>query len=162
MQASGIVALIWAYAGLVLGLLIGIRPAHVGRRSRPAPGRSIVLNLHRQFNVVVVALVLLHALVFAFGSRAARCLDAFIPGHCRAAVPRLQLGVLALYLALMLGPSYYLRDRIGRRTWLIAHQFAALSYAVALWHSLALGSDVRMAGVGQHVDLGAANPVADC
>ena len=34
-QASGIVALLWAYAGLVLGLLIGIRP---GPRRTTASG----------------------------------------------------------------------------------------------------------------------------
>jgi predicted ferric reductase len=147
-QASGIVALLWAYAGLVLGLLIGIRPAHVGRRSR-RPGRSTVLNLHRQFNVVVVALTLLHALVFAFGMPGGSVSAAFIPGLAGPQSLGYSLGVIALYLALLLGPSYYLRDRIGRRTWLIAHQFAALSYAVALWHSLALGSDARMAGVGR-------------
>lgn len=57
--------------------------------------------------------------------------------------------MLALYLAVVVGPSYYVRDRIGRRTWLLAHQLAALSYAAALWHSRALGSDVRMQGFGR-------------
>jgi hypothetical protein len=54
-----------------------------------------------------------------------------------------------LYLALILGPSYYLRNRIGRRTWLLAHQLAALSYAVALWHALALGTEIRIDGVAR-------------
>ena len=40
-QASGIVALIWAYAGLLLGLLIGIRPvpSRSGRLRTERPGR---------------------------------------------------------------------------------------------------------------------------
>jgi predicted ferric reductase len=150
-QASGIVALLWAYAGLVLGLLIGIRPAGAGRRERPSTrtGRSLVLNLHRQINVVVVALTLLQALVFAFGMPGGSLLVAFVPGLAGPQSLGYALGIIALYLALLLGPTYYLRDRIGRRTWLIAHQFAALSYAIALRHSLALGSDVRMQGVGR-------------
>src|SRR4029077_12193360 len=68
-QASGIVALVWAYAGLVLGLVIGIRPTGAGallRRSRRT-GSSAVLTLHRQLSIVVLALTVLHALVFAFG-----------------------------------------------------------------------------------------------
>lgn len=57
--------------------------------------------------------------------------------------------MLALYLAVVGRPSYHIRDRVGRRTWLLAHQLAALSYAAALWHSRALGSDVRMQGFGR-------------
>lgn len=61
------------------------------------------------------------------------------------------LGVLALYLAVLLGPSYYLRQYIGRRVWLVAHQLAAISYALGLWHALFLGSDLRLIGIGRTV-----------
>jgi hypothetical protein len=173
-QASGIVALVWAYAGLVLGLLVGIRPVRTRTtRSRPAsqsvssadvpatrsarqgtrrqhrPGRSVVLALHRQLNLVVLALVLLHALVFAVGMPGGSLLVAFVPGISGPQSLGYTLGVLALYLALVLGPTYYLRDLIGRRTWLLAHQLAALSYAVALWHALALGTEIRIEGVAR-------------
>jgi predicted ferric reductase len=151
-QASGIVALVWAYAGLVLGLLVGIRPARLTRtRSarRGVFGRSIVLAMHRQLNLVVLALVLLHALVFALGMAGGSLLVAFLPGTPGPQSLGYTLGVLALYLAVVVGPTYYVRDRIGRRTWLLAHQLAALSYAAALWHSLTLGSDVRMEGFGR-------------
>ncbi len=56
------------------------------------------------------------------------------------------LGVLSFYGAVVLGPSYYLRRRLGPRVWLVAHQFAALVYALALWHTLALGPNVRVDG----------------
>jgi hypothetical protein len=153
-QASGIVALIWAYAGLVLGLLIGIRPVHGRSGRQPSrrnsrPGRSVILALHRQLNLVVLALVLLHALVFALGMPGGSLLVAFVPGISGPQSLGYTLGVLALYLALILGPSYYLRNRIGRRTWLLAHQLAALSYAVALWHALALGTEIRIEGVAR-------------
>jgi predicted ferric reductase len=147
-QASGIVALIWAYAGLVLGLLIGIRPLRA-RSGHRQPGRSVVLALHRQLNLVVLALVLLHALIFALGMPGGSLLVAFIPGISGPQSVGYTVGVLALYLALVLGPSYYLRDRIGRRTWLVAHQLAALSYTVALWHALALGTEIRVDGIAR-------------
>jgi hypothetical protein len=88
-QASGIVALIWAYAGLVLGLLIGIRPIGRPRRSHRL-GRSVVLTLHRQLNLVVLALVMLHALVFALAMPGGSLLVAFVPGSAarsRSATP---------------------------------------------------------------------------
>ena len=109
----------------------------------------MVLALHRQLNLVVLALVLLHALVFALGMPGGSLLVAFVPGISGPQSLGYTLGVLALYLALILGPSYYLRNRIGRRTWLLAHQLAALSYAVALWHALALGTEIRIEGVAR-------------
>ena len=155
-QASGIVALVWAYAGLVLGLLVGIRPLAAVRRpagrevgSSRQIGRSVVLSLHRQLNLVVLALVLLHAVVFAVGTPGGSLLVAFVPGIPGPQSLGYTLGVLAFYLALVVGPSYYFRDRIGRRTWLIAHQLAALSYAIALWHAIGLGPEMRMSGVGR-------------
>jgi len=150
-RASGIVALIWAYSGLILGLSIGIRPVVPVRAAplRSRSGHSIVLALHRQVDVVVLALVLLHALVFAFAQPGGSLLVALVPLVPGPQALGYTLGVLALYLAAILGPSYYLRNRIGRRTWLVAHQLAALSYAVALWHSLALGSAIRLDGAGR-------------
>jgi len=153
-QASGIVALIWAYAGLVVGLLIGIRPVRGRFGGQPSrlyarPGRSVILALHRQLNLVVLGLVLLHALVFALGMPRGSLQLAFVPGISGPQALGYSLGVLALYLALILGPSYYLRNRIGRRTWLLAHQLAALSYAVALWHALALGTEIRIEGLAR-------------
>jgi predicted ferric reductase len=109
----------------------------------------VILALHRQLNLVVLALVLLHALVFAFGMPGGGLLTAFVPGISGPQSLGYSLGVLALYLAVILGPTYYLRDRIGRRTWLLAHQFAALSYAVALWHALALGTEIRIDGLAR-------------
>src|SRR5664279_665752 len=80
-RASGIVALIWAYSGLILGLSIGIRPVVPVRAAplRPRSGRSVVLALHRQVNAVVLALVLLHALVFAFAQPGGSLLVALVP-----------------------------------------------------------------------------------
>jgi hypothetical protein len=159
----------------VLGLLVGIHPVRSAvpdrvrrrevkvaatalpdvrardRRRRPIIGRSLILDLHRQLNLLVLALVLLHALVFAFLQPGGSLLVALIPGIPGPQALGYTLGVLALYLALLLGPSYYLRDRIGRRAWLVAHQLAALSYAIALWHSLALGSDLRLPGAGRTI-----------
>lgn len=145
-QAPGLVALVWAYVALILGLLIGIRPRRAPEHGGRRPGRSLTLALHRQLNLVVLALTLLHALVFALATPGGSLVTAFVPG---APDPRsfgFGLGILALYLAVLVGPTYYLRDRIGRRTWLVVHQLAAITYALALWHAVGLGPDLRMTG----------------
>ncbi len=149
LQASGITALLWAYAGLVLGLVVSISsPARRGNGRRMA-WRPAVLGWHRQLNVTVVALTLLHALSYAIGVPGGSLLVALVPWTADFDGLGYTLGVLALYLAVVLGPTYYLRRRIGRRIWLVAHQLAAVSYALGLWHAMYLGSDLRLEGVGR-------------
>jgi hypothetical protein len=141
-RASGLVALVWAYGGLVLGLAVGIAMWHGPLRGK----RPAAISIHRQLDVTVIALVLLHALVFAFADAGGSLLVALVPGTSNVSSLGYTLGVLGLYLAAFLGPSYYLRDRIGRWVWLALHQLAALSYAVSLWHAIDLGSTLRIDG----------------
>lgn len=150
LQASGITALLWAYAGLVLGMVVSISPpARQGSGGRRMAWRPAVLGWHRQLNVTVVALTLLHALSYAIGVPGGSLLVALVPWTADFDGLGYTLGVLALYLAVVLGPTYYLRRRIGRRIWLVAHQLAAVSYALGLWHAMYLGSDLRLEGVGR-------------
>jgi predicted ferric reductase len=140
-DASGLVAIIWAYAGLVLGLVTGTR-----RFARFLPSRHALVTWHRQLNVVVVALMLLHALLWVFATPAGSLLVAFVPQTADVGALGYTAGVLSLYFAALLGPTWYLRRRIPRRAWLVVHQFAALSYAFGLWHALVLGADFRFDG----------------
>lgn len=150
LQASGIVALLWAYAGLVLGLVISIRqPDRRGGAPRRMAWRPAALTWHRQVNVAVVGLTLLHALTYGIGVPGGSLLVALVPWTAHVDGLGYTLGVLSLYLAALLGPSYYLRRFVGRRVWLVAHQIAAVSYAVGLWHALFLGSDLRLEGLGR-------------
>ena len=149
LQATGITALLWAYAGLILGLVIGILPPSRNGAPRRMAWRPAVVGWHRQLNVVVVALALLHALVYAIGVPAGTLLVALVPWTAHVQGLGYTLGVLSLYLAVVLGPTYYLRQYLGRRVWLVGHQLAAISYALGLWHALILGSDLRLEGVGR-------------
>jgi sulfoxide reductase heme-binding subunit YedZ len=141
LRATGITALVWAYAGLLIGLAVGLR----------LPGgwlkqRRRWIAVHNQLNLAALALVLVHLLSFALFTPGGSLLVALVPQTAGVGALGYTAGVLAFYLAIVLGPSYYLRDRIGRRAWLVAHQFAAVSYAAALWHSLVLGADARVEG----------------
>lgn len=56
------------------------------------------------------------------------------------------LGIFAFYLALLLGPTYYLRRRLGVRTWRFAHRFVLVVYVLSVWHALIIGADVEHYG----------------
>jgi sulfoxide reductase heme-binding subunit YedZ len=65
--------------------------------------------------------------------------QAYAPGRLPQSV-----GIVALYLAVLVGPSYYLRDRIGTRTWRLTHRFLVPAvYVLSVWHTLLYGSDVK-------------------
>ena len=51
------------------------------------------------------------------------------------------MGILAGYLALLLGPTYYLRRRIGAKRWRLVHRATVVVFALAVAHSLGSGTD---------------------
>jgi sulfoxide reductase heme-binding subunit YedZ len=50
-------------------------------------------------------------------------------------------GIVAFWMMLALGLSYYLRARIGVHRWRVLHRFTALAWALGLAHSLGEGTD---------------------
>jgi len=53
------------------------------------------------------------------------------------------LGVIAAYLAAILGLSFYARRRIGARRWRSLHRLTVLVYALGVIHTLGAGSDAE-------------------
>jgi methionine sulfoxide reductase heme-binding subunit len=51
------------------------------------------------------------------------------------------LGIVAAYLAALLGLSFYARRRIGPRLWRKAHRATVLVYALGVVHAIGAGSD---------------------
>ncbi|MCQ4079393.1 ferric reductase-like transmembrane domain-containing protein [Streptomyces sp. RB6PN25] len=140
LQATGLAALVWAYAGVALGL------TRSGRRMRWLPlSRRQTDRLHRQISVLVIALILVHALATAFDAMGDSLVSVFVPWQAswQAAVLAYNLGIFAFYLAVLLGPTYYLRDTIGVRTWRLAHRFALVVYVLSVWHTLIIGADIK-------------------
>ena len=51
------------------------------------------------------------------------------------------LGIRGGYLAALLGPTYFVRRRIGTRRWRTLHRATVVVYALAVAHSLGSGTD---------------------
>jgi hypothetical protein len=141
LQATGLAALVWAYLGVALGLTVsGQRPSWV------PVGRGWADRIHRQISLLVIGLILVHALATAFDAMGDSLGDVFIPWQERswpAATFSYNLGIFALYIALLLGPTFYLRRRLGSRAWRFAHRFTLLVYVLSVWHALIIGADVE-------------------
>jgi sulfoxide reductase heme-binding subunit YedZ len=55
------------------------------------------------------------------------------------------IGIVAGWMTVLLGLSYYARGRIGVQRWRRLHRFTALAWLLALAHSLGAGTDAGTA-----------------
>lgn len=135
-RASGIVALVLVSLGVVLGLAMASRTVH-----RPA-ARRVISRLHEHIALVALAAIALHG-VALLGDRWLK------PGLLGISVPfalayrptYTGIGILAGYIVMLLGPSFYLRRRIGVRRWRRIHPVLIVAWLLAAAHSLGAGSD---------------------
>lgn len=135
-RSAAIVAFLLITAAVVLGLLMASKLTR-----RPGLKRNLV-KVHEQ--VALAALV-------AIGAHGVLLLgDAWLnPGVIGITVPfTLEyrpvwtgLGILAGYLALLLGPTFYWRRKIGAKRWRQIHRATVVVFVLAVLHSLGSGTD---------------------
>jgi sulfoxide reductase heme-binding subunit YedZ len=140
-QAVGWSALLWSWLTILLGVSLPIW----GRQGHPKM-RELAERLHRSTSLTVVALMVAHAVLLTGDKMGDTLVTVFVP-WTTSYVPGLfpqALGILSFYLAVLLGLSFYLRDRIGLRSWQLLHRyFIPAVYILAVWHTFLYGSDVR-------------------
>ena len=51
------------------------------------------------------------------------------------------MGIIAGWLAAILGLGFYVRKRIGVKTWRFMHRFTVVAYLLALGHVIGSGTD---------------------
>jgi predicted ferric reductase len=153
-RALGVTALGTAYLSVAIGL--------VGSRG---PGAPWLGPVHRQIGVLTLVLVAGHAAVpFTSVFRP--------PGGWRTvsapfgqpvswgihAASWESFGILAFYLLLLTGPTYYL---IGSRSaaWSMVHRLTAVVYALSVAHAFLLGTDFLVRGPARVVLLAAQIPL---
>jgi predicted ferric reductase len=141
-QAIGWAALLWSWLTILLGVSLPIW----GRRGQ-AKTREIAERLHRSTSLTVVGLMVAHAVLLTGDKMGDTLVTVFVPwttSYAPGLFPQ-ALGILSFYLAVLLGLSFYLRDRIGLRIWQWLHRcFIPAVYILAVWHTFLYGSDVRM------------------
>ena len=135
-RSAGIVAFVLIAAAVTLGLFLS---ANISRR--PGLKRDLV-KIHQQIALAALATIAAHG-VLLLGDK---WLKPGIPGitipFTLAYRPLWTgLGILAGYLALALGPTFYLRRRIGARRWRLVHRATVLVYALGVLHSVGSGTD---------------------
>jgi sulfoxide reductase heme-binding subunit YedZ len=133
-RAAGIAALLLASAAVGLGLALSGRMAKTRTQDlRP---------LHEALSLATLAALVIHA-VSLLG-------DSFLhPGLADITIPfassyqRLwqTTGIIAGWMLIILGLSFYARARIGVQRWRKLHRYTALAWILSIGHSLGQGTD---------------------
>lgn len=135
-RSSAIVAFALVTASVFLGLTMASKPVR-----RPGFAKTM-RSLHEQTALAALVAIGIHVVaVFA---------DPWLkPGVAGVAIPFVLslnrfwngIGVIAAYLAFLLGLSFYLRKHIGARLWRQAHRATIVVYLLGLFHALGAGTD---------------------
>jgi sulfoxide reductase heme-binding subunit YedZ len=135
-RASGIVALLLVTISVVVGLLISTK---LVKRRGAAP---FLVALHEQTALAGLISIAVHGTTLLA--------DPWLrPGLAGVLVPFASpyrpvftaVGVVAAYLAVVLGLSFYVRQRIGTSLWRKAHRATILVWALGVVHAFGAGTD---------------------
>lgn len=136
-RASGIVALALISLSVVLGL------AMAGKLLRRPRIKRAAAALHEHLALISLAAIGAHGLAL-LGDRWLR------PGWRGITVPFALgyrpaftgLGIIAGYLVVLLGPSFYLRRYVGARRWRSLHRAILIVWVLSAIHTLGAGTDM--------------------
>lgn len=152
-RSAGLVAFALAAFSVILGLTMS---TSLDRRKYAA--RKV---LHEQAALACMVAIGLHGALL-LGDRWLRpgVVGVLVPFAMPYRSPWTGFGILAAYLAALLGLSFYARARIGPRRWRSLHRLTPVVYVLAVVHMLGAGADratlgLRLAVVGTAVPIAA-------
>ena len=137
-RASGVVALLLVTASVGIGLTMASK---LVRRRGVAP---VLLRVHEQTAIAGLAAIALHGVTLLA--------DPWLhPGVTGVLVPWTMsyrplftgFGIVAAYLAVLLGLSFYVRRSIGARLWRKLHRATVVVWALGVVHTLGAGTDAQ-------------------
>lgn len=137
-RAFGIVAIV------LLAISVGLGLAMAGRMASRPGWQPRLRRVHEASTLVTLALIIVHGGLLLF--------DSYLrPGITGVLVPLAMpyrpaftgVGIIAGWLAAVLGLSFYVRRWIGAKTWRRLHRFTIVAYLLALTHVVGAGTDGR-------------------
>jgi methionine sulfoxide reductase heme-binding subunit len=137
-RAAGTLALLFSSVGVGVGLLMG---------GKLLKGRGTDLRAaHEALSIATIVAIVVHAVALLGDSYLKPSLaDIAIPFASSYMTLWTTIGIVAGWLMIILGLSFYARGWIGQRRWRGLHRFTALAWILGLAHSLGEGTDAGTA-----------------
>jgi len=136
-RATAFVAMGLLWASMMLGLGIS------NKLARLWPGAPAAFAIHEYVSLLGLAFAGFHGLILLGDQYSKFTLAQLLSPFATASYRPfwVGLGQLGLYVWAIVTASFYVRKHIGQRTWRLLHFASFLSYAGALVHGLASGTD---------------------
>ena len=133
-RAAGTAALLTSSVSVGLGLLMGGRLL----KRRVADVRVA----HEALSLATITAIVVHVTALLGDSFFHPSIaDLTIPFASSYKQPWMAMGIIAGWMMVILGLSFYARARIGQQRWRKLHRFTALAWVLGLAHSLGEGTD---------------------
>lgn len=135
-RAAGVTAFVLAGISVMIGLALG------GKLSkRPGMARALK-TVHEQAALGAMVAIVVHGFVLLGDHWLKPGVDGILVPFAMAYRPVWTgLGIVAGYLIMLLGLSFYFRKRIGPERWKRAHRFTLLVWVMSAVHVLGAGTD---------------------
>jgi predicted ferric reductase len=136
-RASSFAALSLMWLSMALGLLI------TNKMARLWPGTPATFAIHEYVSLLGLAFAIFHALVI-LGDHYIQfdLVQILLPFAATSYKPLLVgFGQLGFYIWLLVALSFYVRAKIGPKTWRAIHYVSFLTYVMALYHGITSGTD---------------------
>ena len=136
-RGSAVIAYLLLWLSMLLGLMM------TNRMTRPWPGPAISNEFHQFISILGLAFVFIHAFIL-MGDQyihytLAQVLIPFTSVDYRPLW--VGLGQIGLYVWIGVVFSFYVRKKIGNRTWRLLHYASFLLFAGSLLHGITSGTD---------------------
>lgn len=138
-RAAGVVGYVLLWFSTALGISI------TSRLARLWPGGPTAFDLHQFSSLLALAFSAFHGLILIGDSYIEYTLSQILIPFASAGYRPLAtgLGQIALYLALAASFSFYVRKRIGQKTWRMLHFSTFLAFFLVTLHSALAGTDTQ-------------------
>jgi predicted ferric reductase len=113
------------------------------------PGGPIAFDLHQFASLIGLAFAFFHALIL-MGDKYINydLAQVLVPFNSSGYKPVwVGLGQVGFYLLAIVGLSFYVRKRLGNRSWRLVHYFSFLTFALALLHGILAGTDSTVTAI---------------
>jgi methionine sulfoxide reductase heme-binding subunit len=137
-RAAGTLALLFSSVGVAVGLTMG---------RKLLKGRGPDLRVaHEALSLATIVAIVVHAVALLGDSFLHPSLaDISIPFVSSYMTVWTTIGIVGGWMMIILGLSFYARQRIGQQRWRKLHRFTALAWVLGLAHSLGEGTDAGQA-----------------
>jgi methionine sulfoxide reductase heme-binding subunit len=137
-RAAGTLALLFSSIAVAVGLTMG---------RKLLKGRGPDLRVaHEALSLATIVAIVVHAVTLLGDSFLHPSLaDISIPFVSSYMTVWTTIGIVGGWMMIILGLSFYARQRIGQQRWRKLHRFTALAWVLGLAHSLGEGTDAGQA-----------------